>query len=137
MCVERGGGVHACVGVFARWSGLCVCVEGGVCEGEQCMCRVCVPERGFMLCIYCKSSICVCFHLCLVHMEMSSFNDAALHPNTLVSSRTCRYHLYSISLPFTPLTLYCLILLAPSIEKQLCPPIIGIYKFIDMVHFAV
>lgn len=50
MCVESGGGVHAYVGVFVRWSGLCVCVcvEGGVCEGEHCMWRVCVPEKGFM-----------------------------------------------------------------------------------------
>lgn len=27
---------------------MCVCVEGGVCEGEHCMWRVCVPEKGFM-----------------------------------------------------------------------------------------
>lgn len=82
--------------------------------------------------------MCVCIHLCLVHMEMFSFNAAARHPNTLVFAPTCRYHFYAPFLfPSTPLTLSCLILLATSIEKQLCAPIIGIYKFIDVAHFGV
>lgn len=29
--------------------GDCVCAVGGVCEGELCMWRVCVPERVLML----------------------------------------------------------------------------------------
>lgn len=39
--------------------------------------------------------MCVCIHLCLVHMEMFSFNAAARHPNTLVFAPTCRYHFYA------------------------------------------
>lgn len=141
------------------WSGRCVSRVEGVCMCA-CVCKVdwgsewlCV-WRGWsasgwavylegvlllmcMLCIYrFVVRLCVCVHRCLVHMKMSLLNAAARQTHLFFHQPVviC-FLLLSLSPPH--LSLFCLIPLASSVEKQLCALIIGVYNFTDIPHFGV
>lgn len=137
VCVVGGGCVcmHVRVCVCARWIeevGDCVCGEGGV-RRVSCVCGGCVVANVHALHMPFRRALTrVCSPLPRSYGNV--FINRCSSPNTLVFPPTCRYLFFA---PPPHLSLFCLIPLAASVEKQLCALIIGVYIFTDIPHFAV
>lgn len=132
-CVSRVEGVRARACVCAckvDWGSgwLCVCAEGGV-RRASCVRggRVVADVRALHIPFRQACSPPPRSHGNVFIKRRSS-------PNTLVLLPTCRY-LFFASPPH--LSLFCLIPLASSVEKQLCALIIGVYNFTDIPRFGV
>lgn len=128
-CVSRVEGVRA--RACARWIeevGDCVCAERVECVGRA------VYVEGVLspTCALCIYRFVERVRRRLVLMEMSLLNAAARQTHLF-----CYQPVVICFLPPPHLSLFCLIPLASSVEKQLCALIIGVYNFADIPRFGV